>query len=251
MPAERREARTALSEKSSVPSALLQLAAAVLALLLAGLVARAALSLTGSPEGLWEETHARLDAAGVEQPVTAVLLVFRAYDTWLEMLILALAAMAVISLQQEHRIDTVPVVPQHDPVLAGLLRMLLPAMALAAGYVLWLGTRAPGGAFQAGALLGAAGVLARLGGHPSVGGMPAAVLRLFIVLAAAAFAAVAAANLLSGEPMLSLAERSSGVLVVALELLSALSIGLVLSALFIGATPLRAYTHRAEHPDRT
>ncbi len=41
---------------------------------------------------------------------------------------------------------------------------MLPLLIMIGGYLLWAGANAPGGAFQSGALFGAAGVLMQLGG---------------------------------------------------------------------------------------
>jgi multisubunit Na+/H+ antiporter MnhB subunit len=98
-----------------------------------------------------------LPDSGVSNPVTAVLLNFRAYDTLLEVVVLLSAVLAVIPL-------TVIAAGQRTaapagPVLAAFIRLIVPLTALVAVYVLWTGTKAPGGAFQAAALLCAAGVL--------------------------------------------------------------------------------------------
>jgi multisubunit Na+/H+ antiporter MnhB subunit len=53
-----------------------------------------------------------------------------------------------------------------SPVLLALVRLLAPLMVLIAGYLLWAGSHAPGGAFQAGAVLNAAAILVFLAGLP-------------------------------------------------------------------------------------
>ena len=94
--------------------------------------------------------------SGVENPVTAVLLNFRGYDTLLEIGVLLLAALSVLSVVPS------PVIfskSTPSPILILLLRLLLPFIILAGGYILWIGKYAPGGAFQAGAILAAGGIL--------------------------------------------------------------------------------------------
>ena len=49
-------------------------------------------------------------------------------------------------------------------MLDTLTRLLVPVLILVAAYLLWVGAHAPGGAFQAGSVLGAAGVLLLLSG---------------------------------------------------------------------------------------
>jgi multisubunit Na+/H+ antiporter MnhB subunit len=110
-------------------------------------------------------------------------------------------------------------------------------MMLVAAYLVWVGAHAPGGAFQAGSVLGAVGVLLRLSGM-----LPAAALdrlapssdlggrRRGVRLhrARPACAGRAAADYPSGwaKP-----------LILAIELTATLSIGIILAALFIGGRP--------------
>lgn len=106
----------------------------------------------------------KLGISGSTHPVTAVLLNFRAFDTWLELGVLLLASVAAIAIHQLYDEGTIPAqtpCSQEQPRL--LARMMFPMLVLVGGVVLWYGSRAPGGAFQAGALLGAAGI--RRGGR--------------------------------------------------------------------------------------
>ena len=65
---------------------------AVLVLLFAGAIGWAILSLPTEWNGLGDRVADRLDESGVRNPVTAVLLNFRGYDTLLEIGVLLLAA---------------------------------------------------------------------------------------------------------------------------------------------------------------
>ena len=75
-------------------------------------------------------------------------------------------------------------------MLEALAKTLVPLMVLVAGYLLWAGAKQPGGAFQAAAVLAAAGVLLILaGGMPRIDldgprwrALLAAGLAVFIVL---------------------------------------------------------------------
>lgn len=98
-----------------------------------------------------------LPQAAAVHPVTAVLLDFRAWDTLLEAAVLVLAVVAAWSLEGEAgRSRRHPV---RSEVLPALVRLLLPFAVLSAGYLLWRGAVAPGGAFQAGTVLAATGIL--------------------------------------------------------------------------------------------
>jgi len=117
-----------------------------------------------------------LPYSGVTNPVTAVLRNFRAYDTLLELADLLAAVLGILALCQAR-----PGFPRSGPVPDGLTRWLVPLLIVFAGYLLWVGAHAPGGAFQAGALLAAAAVLLRLGGHAGVG-LPGAVMQRWILV---------------------------------------------------------------------
>jgi len=98
--------------------------------------------------------------SGVSNPVTAVLLNFRSWDTLLEVAVLLTAMTAVWSMDRGARALARESGEQFDdPVLHGLVRLVVPLAGLVAVYLAWVGSQAPGGAFQAGALLAGAGVL--------------------------------------------------------------------------------------------
>ena len=100
------------------------------------------------------QVAANLADSGVTNPVTAVLLNFRAYDTLLELAVLLAALLGIFALGPAR-----PGFKEGGPVLDGLIRWLVPLLVVTGGYLLWVGAHAPGGAFQAGALLAAAAVL--------------------------------------------------------------------------------------------
>jgi len=183
--------------------------------------------------GLSQLVGERLDESGVAHPVTAVLLNFRGYDTLLELAVLLLALIGVWSLATAANLgDEAP-----EPVLAALSRLLAPLMILIAAYLVWVGAHAPGGAFQAGSVLGAAGVLLRLSGWrlPSRGaGWP---LRLILVLGVAVFTLIGLSMLGLGEPLLGYPPGWAKPLILTIEVAATLSIGAILAALFIGGRP--------------
>ena len=117
---------------------------------------------------LAEQAAGHLEDSGVSNPVTAVLLNYRAYDTLLELAVVYAAVLGVLSLGPA-RVAFVG----DSPVLMSLISWLIPILIVTAGYLLWVGAHAPGGAFQAGATLAAVAVLLRLGGFER-GGLPGA-----------------------------------------------------------------------------
>ncbi|RRS31360.1 MAG: sodium:proton antiporter [Gammaproteobacteria bacterium (ex Lamellibrachia satsuma)] len=205
---------------------------ALLSLLAVGL-GYAVLSLPAQTPGLSDFVTENIETSGVSNPVTAVLLNFRGYDTLLEMGVLLLALLGVWSLSR---------VPEQSeastgPVLDMLSRLLVPLLILVAGYLLWVGARTPGGAFQAGAVLGAAGVLLLLvGWRPDarLSGLP---LRITLVTGLGTFVTVGMVLILVGRRLLEYPPPFAAALMLLIEAAATLSIGITLAALFMGGRP--------------
>ncbi len=191
------------------------------------------LSLPHYATGLSAEVSANLKSSGVSNPVTAVLLNFRGYDTLLEMVVLLLALLGVWSISG----SALPREAAPGPILDTLSRLLTPVLILVAAYLLWVGAHAPGGAFQAGAVLGAAGVLLLLSGwrlSSHLAGLP---LRIILVAGPVAFVAMAVFTMLTGGQFLEYPRAEAGTLILFLETAATLSIGTTLAALFLGERP--------------
>jgi multisubunit Na+/H+ antiporter MnhB subunit len=189
--------------------------------------------LAGYAAGLTVEISENIDASGVSNPVTAVLLNFRAYDTLLEIAVLLLALLGVWSLGVRPSVSGAT----PDPVLDILTRFLTPLLLLVAAYLLWVGAHAPGGAFQAGSVLGAVGVLLILAGWrppPSLTGLP---LRLTLVAGLSTFVIVAVLMILGGGRLLEFPPSQASLIIIILEATATLSIAATLAALFLGARP--------------
>jgi len=207
----------------------------LLLLVLAAGLGYAVLSLPDqAQQGLQAAVAQQMDRSGVEHPVTAVLLNFRGYDTLLEMVVLLLALLGVWSLG-----GLPPVRPEPAPglVLDTLKQVLVPVLVVVSAYLLWAGGHAPGGAFQAGAVLGAAGVLLLLTGWQlprRAAGYP---LRAALVAGVAVFLAVAALPLIGNRQLLEYKLAHAGFLILVIEAFATVSIGVTLAALFFGDDP--------------
>ncbi len=187
----------------------------------------------------------KLNISGVENPVTAVLLNFRSYDTLLEVAVLIIVAVAMLPITTEKtgtdRRTSSNTIATLDPVLAGLLRWLVPLALLVGGYLLWTGAFAPGGAFQAGAVIAGAGVaiiLARRDKLPwhSLSARLALSVGLWI------FIVVAAINGVITGTTLQYPAAFAGSLILFVEVAATISIATVLLLLFaqlntIGSNP--------------
>jgi multisubunit Na+/H+ antiporter MnhB subunit len=206
----------------------------ILSLALLAALSWAVLSLPAKPTGLTGAALAKLPESGVTNPVTAVLLNYRGYDTLLEVGVLLLAIVGVWSLRRGEW----PAADLRDrPLLLSLLRIVLPVLALAAGYLLWIGAFAPGGAFQGGALLGGALVLMMLGGLARRGVHRAGLLRAGLVLGVLVFATVAAITLRLTGGLLQYPAGSGGQWIMVIESAAMISISLTLGLLYLGGRP--------------
>jgi multisubunit Na+/H+ antiporter MnhB subunit len=179
------------------------------------------------------EVAQRLDPQGVTNPVTAVLLDFRAYDTLLEIAVMVVAVAAVWAL--------IPRSPGRrpllwregeEPVLGALVRLVAPLALLTAAYLVWSGARAPGGAFQAGALLAGGGVLVLAAGHGELPPPTRGWLRALLASGLWLFAGIGAATLSLGGAFLDYPDGAAYPLILAIEGAIVLSTALVLVSLF-------------------
>lgn len=206
-----------------VGSALVAVTAAIAAVLL-------------SPDlrpGLSELVAGELAISGAENPVTAVLLNFRGYDTLLEIAVLTATLVGVWALGPAPRVtQTTP-----SPVLLGLNATLLPLVVMICAYLLWAGKAYPGGAFQAGAVLAAAGILLILsGGRPKIP-MSLKPMRWAVVVGLAVFLGVGIAVMVTGRRFLEYPPDMAGNLILLIEVAATLSIAVILALMFIGGRP--------------
>jgi multisubunit Na+/H+ antiporter MnhB subunit len=164
--------------------------------------------------------------------VTGVLLNFRAYDTLLELAVLLTALLGILALGPARAGYL-----RAGPVLAGLTRWLLPPMILVSGYLLWVGAHAPGGAFQAGALLAASGVLLRLAGFTKAGLPSRLALRAMSVAGVALFVGIGLTLMLVHGVFLAYPVAWAGSLILVIETAATLGIGVTLVLALLGGEP--------------
>jgi len=174
-----------------------------------------------------------LKTSGVTNPVTAVLLNYRGYDTLLELAVLLVALLGVWSFGGVPK----PHEAYPGPVLNMLLRLLIPLLIMVAGYLLWVGANAPGGAFQAGSVLGAAGVLLLLAGWQLSTRFAELPLRIILVSGVVMFTMAGIVFIVSGRQFLEYPPSFAGAFILLIEAAATLSIGITLAALFLGGRP--------------
>jgi multisubunit Na+/H+ antiporter MnhB subunit len=203
----------------------------LLSLAVAGVVAWALLHAyaAAEPMRLTNDVRDQLANSGVSNPVTAVLLNFRAYDTLLELAVLLAAVLGLLAVG--------PARPAYQPagsLFGGLVSWLVPLLIVTGGYLLWVGAHAPGGAFQAGALLAAAAVLLRLGGKASAGLPGPEQQRWLLVAGIGVFIAVGLAAIAAGQAFLQYPQAWAGSLILLIETAATLSIAATLALAYIG-----------------
>lgn len=203
-------------------------------------VGRAVLALPAEAIGLSDAMTAAAGGIGIKNVVTAVLLDMRGYDTLLEIAVLMLATVAVLSLREDPDALRRQVAGTAGPVLGALTRWFAPVMLLVAGHLVWVGSSGPGGAFQAGAVLGAAGILLALSGHARPVWVAGRTVRWILAIGLLTFVGVALAPLALGGDLLQYPAESRKDLLLLIEVLLTLSIGASLLSLFLSsASPAR------------
>ena len=183
----------------------------------------------------------QLADTGVSNPVTAVLLNYRSYDTLLEVAVLIMAVIGVWTVGTD-RTDirySRAVSADHSVLLEALIRLVLPLSVLTAAYLLWAGTHSPGGAFQAGAVLAAAGVLLRLTEHLRPQKEPSWWIRLILALGCIVFVGVGLKAVFYGGHLLQYPLDLAYPLIFIIESALTVSIGLTLTLLFVGSPSLQ------------
>ncbi|MBN2691050.1 MAG: monovalent cation/H+ antiporter subunit A [Burkholderiaceae bacterium] len=116
----------------------------------------AVLSRPYVPEIAQQYMQRSLPQGGGANVVNVILVDFRGYDTLGEITVLALAALGVFAMLKNLQIApnlqarAVLDVDVHPPILATLMRLMLPLTLLVAAFILLRGHNAPGGGFIAG-----------------------------------------------------------------------------------------------------
>ena len=151
-----RGAKTTTVEESL--TGLTRLLAAFVCLLVAAALAGVVLLLPDQGPTLAPQAMLRLPETGLGNPVTAVLIAYRSFDTMLEKVVLVLAVVGVWSLAADRDWGGAPGearAERPEPTLAFFAQVLAPIGLLVGIHVFWVGADEPGGAFQGGAILAA------------------------------------------------------------------------------------------------
>jgi multisubunit Na+/H+ antiporter MnhB subunit len=226
----------ALARSAGPPGARLKVLAALAGVGVTAILGYAVLLLPVPAPTLASQAAAALDSTGLGNPVTAVLLAFRALDTLLEKVVLLLALVGVWSLAPDRlwggapdlRLARIP-----EPLLF-LAQVLPPFGVLIAVYMFWVGADAPGGTFQAGTILAAMWLLVMLAGLRPVPQIGSRTLRVILVGGPALFLAIGLLGFAVADGFLAYPDGLAKPLILAIEAALTLSIAATLGLLVAG-----------------
>jgi multisubunit Na+/H+ antiporter MnhB subunit len=182
---------------------------------------------------LSEQVYSHVPVSGVSNPVTAVLLNFRAYDTLLELAVVLVAVLTVLSLNDRRPKYETPAL-----LLQSMTRWLVPLLVVTSGYLLWVGAHAPGGAFQAGAMLAAAMILQLLANTPMQRNINLLLVRILLAMGIFTFVLVGLWMMSVNGDFLAYHPAWSGGLILIIETAATLSIATALTLAYMGGRPV-------------
>jgi multisubunit Na+/H+ antiporter MnhB subunit len=220
------------------PGAGLRLLVGLLCAAVAGGLAAVVLLLPEPAPTLAPAVAHYLPETGVKNPVTGVLLAYRAIDTLLESVVLLPALIGVWSLTTDRGWGGRPgSLPRLRPEPAAtLLAQVLPPFGILVGvHLVWVGADDPGGKFQGATVLAAMWVLVMVAGlrrPPSIGNRT---LRLLLVAGALCFIGVGVAGMGLADAFLAYPPGYAKPLILLIEAALTPSVALVLGLLLAGA----------------
>ena len=219
------------------PVVVVRVGAAVLSAIVASALAAAVLLLPDPGPTLAPIAAANAAATGMNNPVTNVLMAFRAMDTLLEKVVLVLALVGVWSLAPDRLWGGRPG-PRHqaDPqgVLAFLARLLPPVGIVVGIYILWVSADHPGGAFQGATILAAMWLLVMMAGLADTPPVARRWLRFILIAGPAVFLIVGLGGLLVGDAFLAYPQGYAKPLILTIEFAMTLTVAVTLGLLVAG-----------------
>lgn len=229
--------RTSPSGADASPRTATRIAAAILCLVVTGALAAVILAPVDIVASLAPAAAGHLASTGLGNPVTAVLMAYRAFDTMLEKGVLIMAVIAVWSLADDRawggRAGPLSRGPSDGAL--GLLTRLLPPIGIVVGiHIAWVGADQPGGAFQGGALLAAMALLVVMTGLVKAPAVASRWLRLVIIAGPATFLLAGSLGFGIAAGFLAWPAGWAKPLILLVEAFMVLSIAVTLPLLVIG-----------------
>lgn len=223
------------------PGRMVRAEAAVLSAIVAAACAAGVLFLPYPAPTLAPEAAASAVATGLGNPVTNVLIAFRAMDTMLEKVVVLLALVGVWSLAPDAAWGgRAGQLQRSDPngPLTFLARVLPPVGLVVAIYFVWVSADEPGGAFQAGTILAAMWLLVMMAGLMDTPPTGRRWLRWTLIAGPAVFLLVGFGGLAFGDAFLAYPEAIAKPLILLIEYAMTLTIAVTLCLLLAGP-PMR------------
>ena len=179
-----------------------------------------------------------MSATALGNPITGVLMVFRALDTVLETVVVLLALIGVWALVPQRRLAELPAMQPTGPPpesVAFLTRALVPVGMLVAAYQLWAGADVPGGKFQGAAVLASMGLLLMMAGVINAPAATNLKLRALLLVGPVVFFAVGVAGWPFAGAFLGYPAGFVKPVIIVVEIASMISITLALVMLVLGS----------------
>lgn len=233
---------TEAAARAAAPRVATRLLAAPAAAVVAGVLAVAVLSLPDPAPTLAPAAMAHIASTGVGNPITAVLLAYRAMDTLLEAIVLLFALIGVWSLAPDRVWGGRPgpgYSADPDGVLAFIARVLPPIGIIVGIYIFWIGADHPGGKFQGATILAAMWLLTMMAGLTDAPPISRFWLRVFLVAGPVVFIAVGFIGTLTAGAFLAYPDGWAKPLIIIIEIALMPSLALILGLMLAGA-PERA-----------
>jgi multisubunit Na+/H+ antiporter MnhB subunit len=181
---------------------------------------------------------ANIAVTEVLNPITAVLLAFRAMDTLLEAIVLLFALIGVWSLAPDRAWGGRPGLPQRvdpDGMLAYAARVLPPIGIVTGMYIFWVGADHPGGKFQGATIMAAMWLLVMMAGLADAPPISRRWLRALLVAGPLAFIAIGVVGATTAGAFLAYPQGLAKPLILVIEFALMPTLTLVLGLMLLGA----------------
>jgi multisubunit Na+/H+ antiporter MnhB subunit len=229
---------TEAAARAETPGAFIRTLAALVAVLVSAALMACVLALPDPAPTLAPDVAANIAVTEVGNPITAVLLAFRAMDTLLEAIVLLFALIGVWSLAPDRAWGGRPG-PRHfaDPngILAYVARVLPPIGIMVGMYIFWVGADHPGGKFQGATIIAAMWLLTIMAGLTDAPPISRTWLRVGLVAGPLVFVAIGIAGAVSAGAFLAYPDGFAKPLIIVIELALMPSLALILALMLAGA----------------
>jgi multisubunit Na+/H+ antiporter MnhB subunit len=229
---------TEAEASAECPAVALRLLAGLMAGGVASALAIALLTLPDPAPTLAPDALADIATTGVGNPITAVLMAYRAMDTMLEAIVLLLALIGVWSLAPDRAWGGRPG-PRYnadpDGILAFIARVLPPIGIIVGIYIFWVGADHPGGKFQGATIVAAMWLLTLMAGIADTPPVNRRWVRVLLIAGPAVFVAVGAIGAALAGAFLAYPEGWAKPLILVIEFALMPSLALTLGLILAGA----------------